>query len=184
MNKKIKEEYVKLIDKYGLNKASKLSGLSKSDLAVKSGVELDNSMAYSILEDLISNNLIPNDYKGFRITCDKFTGIFEWVGTLNSNYHGEGTYEVIQVYATPFWEGDYGIPVDIVFYEILKEGKIVISYDEDIQGSYNEFIKSRSIFDSVEDLLTWYKHFYLPKVYESITENLLNRIREDSPSQN
>jgi hypothetical protein len=65
--------------------------------------------------------------------------------------------------ATPFWDGNNITPVESIEYKING-----FTIDE---GFYIE-LKSRIEFDSIEDLLTWYKHFYLPKVYNLILGNL------------
>jgi hypothetical protein len=65
--------------------------------------------------------------------------------------------------ATPFWDGSKTTPVESIEYEIGGE---------EIDGNYYNDLKSRSEFDSIEDLLTWYKHFYLPKVYNLVMGDL------------
>ena len=81
----------------------------------------------------------------------------------------------------PFWDGKPSIPIDTDYYLLQDKNGEVIT-EEDVE-EFDE-IKTRSEFESVEDLLTWYKHFYLPRVYNVITEIHLPKIREQVKSEN
>jgi hypothetical protein len=99
------------------------------------------------------------------------SGAFGWDGILVSNERKEKVF----VYATPFWQGESGIPVEIQYYkEITDDDKIELWYYGDV---YNR-LKTKEVFDGVEDVLIWYKHFYLPKVYQVIVEEQLPIVRK------
>ena len=150
--KKIQE----LIEQHGLTDASKITGLPRYELVRISDYPINHEIANMLLWDLKDDNLLPTVYKNCEISIDNFDGIFYW-------YYKGANDEKMSTMATPFWDGSKTTPVESVEYEI--DGN-------EIDMNYYDDLKSRTEFDSIEDLLTWYKHFYLPKVYNLILDNL------------
>ena len=65
--------------------------------------------------------------------------------------------------------------MEIQYYdEITDDDKIELWCAGDV---YNH-LRTKKVFDGVEDVLTWYKHFYLPKVYRVIVEEQLPIVRK------
>ena len=150
--KKIQE----LIEQHGLTDASKITGLPRYELVRITDYPINHEIANMLLWDLKYDNLLPTVYKNCEISIDSFDGVFYW------EYKGPDDEKMLTM-ATPFWDGNNITPVESTEYKING-----FTIDE---GFYIE-LKSRIEFDSIEDLLTWYKHFYLPKVYNLILGNL------------
>ena len=150
--KKIQE----LIEQHGLTDASKITGLPRYELVRITDYPINHEIANMLLWDLNYDNLLPTVYKNCEISMDSFDGVFYW-------YYKGSNDEKMSTMATPFWDGSTTTPVESIEYEI--DGN-------EIDGNYYNDLKSRSEFDSIEDLLTWYKHFYLPKVYNLVMGNL------------
>jgi hypothetical protein len=150
--KKIQE----LIEQHGLTDASKITGLPRYELVRITDYPINHEIANILLWDLKYDNLLPTVYKNCEISIDSFDGVFYW------EYKGPDDEKMLTM-ATPFWDGNNITPVESIEYKING-----FTIDE---GFYIE-LKSRIEFDNIEDLLTWYKHFYLPKVYKLILSNL------------
>ena len=171
MTDKRRQQLLNLIETHGIYDASKIAGINPVELIHISEITIDTGLANTVLIELMSEGKLPKQYKEFGISIDNMSGAFGWDGILVSNERKEKVF----VYATPFWEGESGIPVEIQYYkEITDDDKIELWYDGDV---FN-FLKTREVFDGIEDVLTWYKHFYLPKVYQVIVEEQLPIVRK------
>jgi hypothetical protein len=170
-----KQQLIDLVNEKGFFEVSKLLGLSVTELVLKTKLGFDSEIAYSILFELGKNKKLPQSYKEFQIETIPFDGVVIWSKKSITDYYGVKLQENFYVYATPFWDGVTFIPVDTSWYTLWDGEKNIV--DKEIAGDYFLQLKTRSDFDGIEDLLTWYKHFYLPKVYEIITENFLVKIR-------
>jgi len=145
-----------LIENLGLTNASNILGLPKYELVRIANYPINYETANMLLFDLNRDNLLPTVYKDCEISVSNWDGIFSW------EYKGPDDEKMLTM-ATPFWDGNNITPVESTEYKING-----FTIDE---GFYIE-LKSRIEFDGIEDLLTWYKHFYLPKVYNLILSNL------------
>lgn len=170
MGKEHSEILRNLVEKHGVYEASKILGLSHVEVIMKSGIEIDNEMANTVLYDLLREKKIPIHYEEFEIYTDNMTGSFIWEGHLKNFLN-----ERILVYATPFWDGENYIPIQSDFYRFTINNE---EFEIDTMDDFNRVLDSRSIFDNIEDLLTWYKHFYLPKVHDMIIKKLLPFLRK------
>jgi hypothetical protein len=171
MTEKRRQLLLNLIEAHGIYDASKIAGINPVELIHISEITIDLSLANTVLTELISEGKLPKQYKEFGISSANMSGTFDWDGVFES----DGVKEKVFAYATPFWEGESGIPVEIHYYEeITDNNKIELSCDGDV---FN-FLKTREVFDGIEDVLTWYKHFYLPKVYRVIVEEQLPIVRK------
>ena len=170
MTEKKRQLLLNLIETHGIYVASKIAGINPVELIHISEITIDAGLANTVLIELISVKL-PKQYKEFGISIDNMSGTVDWDGVFESN----GVTEKVFAYATPFWEEQSGIPVEIRYYEeITDNNKIELSCD----GNVFKFLKTREEFDGIEDVLTWYKHFYLPKVYRVIVEEQLPIVRK------
>jgi hypothetical protein len=154
-------KFQELIEKHGLTNAAKITGVPRYELVRITDYPINHEIANMLLWDLKDDNLLPRIYKNCEISIDNFDGIFYWY------YRGPND-ERMTTMATPFWDGSKNTPVESVEYEIGGN---------EIEGNFYNDLKSRNEFDGIEDLLTWYKHFYLPKVYNLVLGNL-ERFRE------
>jgi hypothetical protein len=145
-----------LITKGGLSSAANLTGLSNLDLIKRSDCYIDTKMANDIIPDLIREKIFPKKYKNCEITFDRMSGVVEWICVWDK----ETTY----TYATPFWDGELGIPVDTTAY---------------MDGLGREFtdnqftnIKWGEGFDNLALYDRWIRRFYLPQVHNVIQKHL------------
>ena len=170
MTEKKRQLLLNLIETHGIYVASKIAGINPVELIHISEITIDAGLANTVLIELISGKL-PKQYKEFGISIDNMSGTVDWDGVFESN----GVTEKVFAYATPFWEEQSGIPVEIRYYEeITDNNKIELLCDGDVF----KFLETREEFDGIEDVLTWYKHFYLPKVYRVIVEEQLPIVRK------
>ena len=153
----------KLIENLGLTNASNILGLPKYELVRIANYPINYETANMLLFDLNRDNLLPTVYIDCEISVSNWDGIFYW------EYKGPDDEKMLTM-ATPFWGGNDITPVESIEYKING-----FTIDE---GFYIE-LKSQIEFDGIEDLLTWYKHFYLPKVYNLILSNL-ERFRDNA----
>jgi len=174
---KRREQLRDLIKKEGLYEVSETLGMKVHDLAHTSKLEFDYQIAGEILWSLIYNNKLPKNYEGFEISVDEMAGTIYWHCNRSTEWYGPRLKENMVIYATPFWEGNPNIPLDIIYYQVKTLNDIeILEENPDIFKS----IKSpKSWFNSVEELIVWYKEFYLVTVHSKIIENL-NEIRKRS----
>jgi len=171
MTDKRRQLLLNLIETHGIYDASKIAGINPVELIHISEITIDTWLANTVLIELMSEGKLPKQYKEFGISIDNMSGAFGWDGILVSNDRKEKVF----AYATPFWQGESGIPVEIQYYdEITDDDKIELWCYGDV---YNH-LRTKKVFDGVEDVLTWYKHFYLPKVYRVIVEEQLPIVRK------
>lgn len=169
-----------LVDKHGLRGAAKMLGLTQVELVVELNIPIDYKLANQLLFDLHILGKLPEVYKEYEITIDKFNATFEWRMKSPTDYYGDdGEYEeMFAGYATPFWDGSDFTPVEAIYYTVTKDGETMI--DKEITGDYFESLKSITTFRNLEHLLVWYRDFYLPNVYYILNRIFLSDIREES----
>jgi hypothetical protein len=92
-------------------------------------------------------------------------GILEWVCTNKDIFSNKKYVEKMLIYATPFWDGENKIPIVMSYYEVLDEktDKTIIVFEDDFES-----IKIDKTFKDIEELLVWFRDFYLPEVYNVI----------------
>jgi hypothetical protein len=92
----------------------------------------------------------------------------------------EGRYndyiEKMETFATPFWNDEQTIPVENDYYS-LTDTETGEEINENSLFQNDIDVKTNS-FKDIEELLTWYKNFYLVKVYEYLKRSLI-LVRED-----
>lgn len=152
-----------LIKKEGLTTASKISGLPRYELVRITDYPIDNVIANLLLWDMMDDNLIPKNYKNSKLFYSDSEGVLYWKTDIIDKV---GIVE-ISTMATPFWDGSEYTPVETDWVVITDtNGDLII--DAEGGGEYFDTLISRTKFDGIEDLLTWFKHFYLPKTSEII----------------
>ena len=163
-----------LIINFGLEKASKMTGLSKLDLINRSECYIDLSMANDIIDDLINEGLFPMKYKNCQISFDGFGGTVDWYCDWSEDNWCDYKEETTYTLATPFWDVNDGIPVDTNSYDAVDLTGYKISFTE---GDLNDnelysFIKWKDGFENLALYDRWIRRFYLPQVYNAISEHL------------
>ena len=82
MNEERKKRLRLLVDKHGLRGAAKILGLNQVELVVELNIPIDYKLANQLLYDLFILGKLPEVYREYEISVDKFNATFEW--TLDS----------------------------------------------------------------------------------------------------
>lgn len=154
----------KLIDKYGLFKTSKKTGIPVKALVEKFPGKINAEEAGIIIQELMFDGELPNEYKEYSVDMDSMSGVVYW-----NLIDGAKPMEAFSVAATPFWDGDAHIPLDYDYYtadiRFDFESKDV-SQESEIECW--DFLP----FNTYNDVKKWYITKYLPMVYLKITSKL------------
>lgn len=178
MSNKFKDRLVHLINREGVPNAAKTLGLTKTEVVLKSGIKFGPEIANMVLFELARGGGIPLNYKEYEIfpTPD---GLFAWESQKNVTLFGHSVRQTIIVYATPYWDDMSGIPVEFSYYALRHRSGSFI-YDQDYAGDYFNEIQTIRTFESITDLLLWYKNVYLPEVYRVINKVQFPKFMEDN----
>jgi len=151
----------KTYNKFGLLDASKMMGIKTYELINYGKISFGVEDAYLTLMDLMRDNFLPKNYKEFELYYDTMSGVLHWDCSPND-------LTLITVMATPFWEGTKEIPIDMQIIHWLNKEKSE-SYEDDFSG----VIELDDIeFINIEELLIWFRDFYLPKTYDFIKSTI------------
>jgi hypothetical protein len=170
----------KLIDKEGFDEAKSMLGLTTMELIEKSDCQIDFEMANNILSYLFREKLFPMKYKNCQLSYDGFSGVVNWECDWSGDYYNDYNDETTSSMATPFWDGYGNIPVDTELYQAVdSESNPILLGDLDNNQSYTS-IEWNKKFDNLASYSMWIRRFYLPNVYEVISQHLNNyRNHED-----
>jgi hypothetical protein len=164
----------KLIDKEGFDEAKSLLGLSTMELIQKSNCQIDFEIANNILSYLFREKLFPMKYKNCQLSYDGFSGVVNWECDWSGDYYNDYNDETTSSMATPFWDGYGNIPVDTELYQAVdSESNPILLGDLDNNQSYTS-IEWNKKFDNLASYSMWIRRFYLPNVYEAISQHLDN----------
>jgi hypothetical protein len=184
-NKKYIEKLKKLVDEHGLNYVSKLLGISKLKLARLSDMVIgDADIAYDIINLLFYDGELIKDFEhdGFNVVIgyDGLEGTVTWVIESKTTYYSEDDEtEIITCYATPFWEGESNIPIDVTSYTIVDDNHdVIFEIEGEIQGDYYKNITIGSVYKNVDTLIEWYEEKYIPIVFNTVRNLFLPKLRE------
>ena len=175
-NNKLSEKLKKLIDENGFSQVQKMIGVSTTNLVKLSGIPIDSVMANQILTENIVSKKIPTSYKNFEIQCDEFQGVVYWVGKFETKHYQSGMYEIVSFMATPFWDGESRVPIQLDYLELRSDRNDAIIQQIEGDGYFFESLDINIIFKNVDELLNWYATFYLPKVHKIIMKKLLPEV--------
>jgi hypothetical protein len=166
----------KLIDKEGFDETKSILGLSTMELIQKSDCRIDLIIANDIITELFDLGAMPKSYKNCKLSEDVFGGFVEWWCDWSDSEYGDYESEETISYATPFWDGGSGVPVNTNSYEVTNSEGRNRHYTEDNIGSDKSFsfIKWDDEFENLASYSMWVRRFYLPKVYSVIKQHLDN----------
>jgi hypothetical protein len=150
------------------------------ELIEKSDCQIDFEMANNILSYLFREKLFPMKYKNCQLSYDGFSGVVNWECDWSGDYYNDYNDETTSSMATPFWDGYGNIPVDTELYQAVdSESNPILLGDLDNSQSYTS-IEWNKKFDNLASYSMWIRRFYLPNVYEVISQHLNNyRNHED-----
>jgi hypothetical protein len=161
-----------MIKKYGINHMRNITDFSVIELIQRSKYPISLNIAYEIIFELYSKGLLPKEYNEFELKIENLNKMIIW------SY--EGRYndyiEKMETFATPFWNDEQTIPVENDYYS-LTDTETGEEINENSLFQNDIDVKTNS-FKDIEELLTWYKNFYLVKVYEYLKRSLI-LVRED-----
>jgi hypothetical protein len=164
----------KLIDKEGFDETKSMLGLTTIELIQKSDCQIDFEMANNILSYLFREKLFPMKYKNCQLSYDGFSGVVNWECDWSGDYYNDYNDESTSSMATPFWDGYGNIPVDTELYQAVdSESNPILLGDLDNNQSYTS-IEWNKKFDNLASYSMWIRRFYLPNVYEAISQHLDN----------
>lgn len=185
-NKKHIEKLKKLVDEHGLNYASKLLGISKLKLARLSDMVIgDADIAYDIINLLFYDGELIKDFEhdGFNVVIgyDGLEGTVTWVIESKTTYYSEDDdeTEIITCYATPFWDGEPIIPIEVSSYTIVDDNHdVIFEIGGETQEDFYKNITIGSVYKNVDTLIEWYEEKYIPIVFNTIRNLFLPKLRE------
>jgi len=164
----------KLIDKEGFDETKSMLGLTTMELIQKSDCQINFEMANNILSYLFREKLFPMKYKNCQLSYDGFSGVVNWECDWSGDYYNDYNDESTSSMATPFWDGYGNIPVDTELYQAVdSESNPILLGDLDNSQSYTS-IEWNKKFDNLASYSMWIRRFYLPNVYEAISQHLDN----------
>jgi len=164
----------KLIDKEGFDETKSMLGLTTIELIQKSDCQIDFEMANNILSYLFREKLFPMKYKNCQLSYDGFSGVVNWECDWSGDYYNDYNDESTSSMATPFWDGYGNIPVDTELYQAVdSESNPILLGDLNNNQSYTS-IEWNKKFDNLASYSMWIRRFYLPNVYEAISQHLDN----------
>jgi len=185
-NKKHIEKLRKLVDEHGLTYTSKLLGISKLKLARLSDMVIgDAETAYHIINLLLYDGELIKDFEhdGFNVVIgyDGYEGTVTWVVESKTTYYSEDDdeTEIITCYATPFWDGEPIIPIEVSSYTIVDDNHdVIFEIGGETQSDFYKNITIGSVYKNVDALIEWYEEKYIPIVFNTIRNSFLPKLRE------
>jgi len=159
------------IKKYGFVDTAKMIGIDKLKLAELSGLPIKGDTVHSeneivvgdLLRDLVNQN---KEYKNCTLHYSGLEGVVLW----DCNFMDEENYYRLSVYATPYWDGECMIPVDISYFENTKTKEYSDEYDNLQMSVDYELVPKK--FSSYQEIIDFMNNDYpiliLPKIENSI----------------
>jgi hypothetical protein len=166
-NNNLSELLVKMVNEHGVYKSMEMTGLDVIQLFDRMGnnIVIDSEMANDLLRMLWDKNLLPKNVNNWKLSFDTFDGVLYW--ELNTKS------EESQAMCTPFWEGYESVPIDFSYYTYIEDG---IRYE--YNPEWFESIDYKDNFDSIQDLIEWFKEWYIPIVYHQLNKFLKKARKE------
>ena len=169
------------LNEYGIYETSKITGLSMTKIIEISNFPINPTIANELLLENLGKGKLKDTYKGFNIQST-LDGVVYWDGELKTGEFLPNYTEVITAMATPFWDGLDYTPVEIDWITLMDRSREIgeqIVFEIEGGGNYFKVLKDKKIFDSVEELFSWYDEVYLPGVYDIIINKLLPIAQQD-----
>jgi len=159
MTPKAKQKIQQLVDKKGFHRTCENLHIKSYDLVRLFGVKInDTEVCNNLVFDLYTDSLLPTTYKEFTLYMDD-EGILTWSSTD------------AEVYATPYWNCENKLPIDILQYKDYNEDNIDYEYLEDTS------IELKPEFTDITEFIQYLKDFTYPETYKKI-HRLIDRIDE------
>jgi hypothetical protein len=166
-NNEVSKLLSKMVNEYGVYKAMEMTGLNVIQLFDRLGnnIIIDSEMANELLRMLWRQNLLPKKVNNFKLYYETFDGVLYW--------NLETDTEEAQAMCTPFWDGNKLIPIDFEYYTFKKDGQ-----SDEYNPQWYKGIPYEDNFDSIQDLIDWFKEWYIPVVYFQLNKFLKKARKE------
>ncbi len=156
MTPKAKEKIQQLVDKIGFHRTCEKLHMKSYELVRLFGVKINNTeVCNNLVFDLYTDSLLPTTYKEFTLYIDD-EGILSWISTD------------AEVWATPYWNCENELPIDIVHYKRYNEDNIDYEY-------LSDNFKLKPEFTDITEFIQYLKDFTYPETYKKI-HRLIDRI--------
>jgi hypothetical protein len=174
MTKK-QEVLLKIVERFGIFQAVKSTGLSLYEIynELDGHLEFTPDVCVELLEDMFNNtSLLKQSDKDISLEWGVFTdGICTWY------YNNKKTGEKLTTAATPFWDGEPNVPVNVEDYVIdsfnpnTREWTIVYREYADFSDTI-EYEDVPEGFERLSHLINWFNKVYFEDVKEIIFDGL------------
>jgi len=166
-NNDVSKLLTKLVNEHGVYKAMEMTGLNVIQLFDRLGnnIIIDSEMASDLLRLLWNKNFLPKKVNNFKLYFESFDGVLYW--------HLDTEAEEAQAMCTPFWEGNKSVPIDFDYYTVKRDGG-----SEEHNPQWYKSIPYEDNFDSIQDLIDWFKEWYIPVVYHQLN-NFMKKARKE-----
>ena len=161
------------VDKYGVYNATKIIGISLTEMVKLSNHPIDSKLANHLIYENFINEKLKRKYKEFKLSME-YGDLVSWFGQFENGPFGSDNVEQFSVYATPFLE-EGATPIEISWYDLLLADGSVISIEN--EGKYFYELKHKTEFESIDELFDWYDNFYLPETYNVLITDLIPEAR-------
>jgi hypothetical protein len=132
--------------------------------------ELSQLIAHLINNDLVKRDDIKKGDYNVDVSMNDFTSaVFFEVTNLKYN-------DSLSGYATPYWHGECGLPIDVEYYSWPKnDGR---HEDVEIEGEYYRSLNlDRTKFSTFSEIKTWIEDVY-PQILIDVCSPLFKDLRE------
>jgi hypothetical protein len=170
-----KEKIIDLINRSNIYQASRMLGISLTQLVKISDVPINSEIANEILiENMRKGNIIDN-YKEFKIH-ESLDGIFYWEANIRSDHFLNDRVGQITIAATPFWDGLDYTPVELDLFTLYDKNMVNKITELQNTGGFFHRFNHQTNFETVEELYLWFDEVYLPGVYDIIMNKILPKV--------
>jgi hypothetical protein len=174
MTKK-QEVLLKIVERFGIFQAVKSTGLSLYEIynQLDGHLEFTPDVCVELLEDMFNNtSLLKQSDKDISLEWGVFTdGICTWY------YNNKKTGEKLTTAATPFWDGEPNVPVNVEDYVVDRfepnTREWIIVYQE--YADFSDTIEYEDVpekFERLSHLINWFNEVYFEDVKEIIFDGL------------
>lgn len=178
---KLKEFISNSINRIGIEKTQKKTGLSITKLVEISDVKIDGFIAKMLIFENLKNGKLTNKFGDFKIVINNFhEDAISWesIKNLASQKDLQGTLHM-QVLATPYTNGMKSTPIELEWcgFFTIEKGLTFEFYNESDFNDYTLFPNPKS-FETIDEVFEWYELDYLYQVEKIITQNFIPKAIE------
>jgi hypothetical protein len=155
---KLRNSFIKVLENNGIDYAMKITGLDvKTFLEVVGDYNYTPEIVNLLLHYFFTkkDSSLIMDIGNFNLHFERFDDVLYW------DYRRGN--EKMDSMCTPFWQDEPRVPIESPYY--TKDG-------EDYEIYNFKELKITHNFRSVDDVVDWFNHWYIPNVFKILNENL------------